>query len=201
MHTQVHIQHLYVASAVLDTEDVRENEMETLWAHTQASRAGPNSVTLHRTGHPPPTSAHFSAHEQGPASGVKKQLLPALAGEENSLTSDQKYDNQSASMCFLLLETSGHRPRDCATPLSPQPGPLPEGRLHGHEEPVRVSKSMAPSAAQFFQNGAEPGMRDHLQQSPRLLKGQAEEEGPREPSRERPPPPEQGAPEPWVCAP
>lgn len=85
MHTQVHIQHLYVASAVLDTEDVRENEMETLWAHTQASRAGPNSVTLHRTGHPPPTSAHFSAHEQGPASGVKKQLLPALAGEENSL--------------------------------------------------------------------------------------------------------------------
>ena len=93
--------------------------------HTQASRAGPNSVTLHRTGHPPPTSAHFSTHEQGPVSSVKKQLLPALAGEENSLASDQKHENQSASMCFLLSEPAaiGHMTVPLHSPLSRGPYP------------------------------------------------------------------------------
>ena len=74
---------------------------------------------------PLPCSAHFSAHEQGPVSSVKQQLLPALAGEENSLTSNQKHDNQSASVCFLLSEPAaiGHMTVPLHSPLSRGPCP------------------------------------------------------------------------------
>lgn len=73
---------------------------------------------------PPPLPTSRPTN-RAPVSRVKKQLLPELAGQENSLTSDQKQDTQSASSAFSFgnLAAIGHVTGPHHSP--PSRGPYP----------------------------------------------------------------------------
>ena len=85
IYTQVHIQHLCVASAVLDTEDIRERDGDPGRGHpgkqtrTKQCDTAQNGTPVFLP--PLPTSRPTI---RAPVSSVKEQLLPALAGGGSS---------------------------------------------------------------------------------------------------------------------
>ena len=141
-----------VASTVLSTEGVREEKIEP-WRglhpgkqiRTKQCDTTQDGVSVcGRERSLPPLPIHPSWPTNCTCVQYEGEASPVLAGGENSLTSDHKKDYQSESTCSLLLESSRHRPRECSSPLSPQVGPPPEGRLRRHEE--------SPSPRHFLQH-------------------------------------------------